>query len=88
MPAKRKKKPTRKVNAKSKCTPERACKYCKEWDYYWKNEILPKYIKLQRAVCHLERVVFDGRAVDPALRRCSGAGGGVEPNDPPPPPNW
>ncbi len=100
MPAKKKvvlaktKVPAKKAKAKKRakktaaCSLPKTCKYLEEWEKYFSDEILPYYIKLQRAMCHLERVVIDGKAVDPALRRCSGSGGGVEPPDPPKPPKW
>ena len=74
--------------SRGKCTLPRTCKYIEEWEKYWRTQILPGYIKMQRAICHLERVVLDGSAPNPLLRRCAGGGGGVEPPDPPPPPVW
>lgn len=82
----RKRKPA--VVWKGKCTPANICRYLDAWDKYWRLTILPRYLQGEKAICHLERVVLDQRAPNPLLRRCGGAGGNVEPADPPLPPNW
>jgi len=73
---------------KHPCTLPDVCEYLTELTDYLTNEFLPDYTKLRKAVCNLERVVFDQKPPNSALRFCSGTGGGNEPTDPPPPPVW
>ena len=99
MPAK-KKKGTKKPSSKKSpttvmvdgyaCTLQEVCRNLKKL-HKWMSPgggFYEDYKRLRKAMCHLERVVIDGRAVDPSLRFCSGGGGGAEPPDPPPPPPW
>jgi len=86
--AKKKSTLTGKAGKKHPCTLPEVCAFLAELSDYLNNDFLPDYTLLRRAMCHLERVVLDGKPPNSSLRFCGGTGGSNEPPDPPPPPVW
>jgi len=59
-PAKKKKStPTGKAGKKHPCTLPEVCAFLAELSDYLKNDLIPDYTLLRRAMCHLERVVIE-----------------------------
>jgi hypothetical protein len=71
-----------------KCTNKNICDYLQRLSDWLEYDFYPSHVRLQQAVCNLERTLILGQPNKPGLMQCPGGGGGAEPPVPPRPPKW